>query len=633
MSFIRIFLSSCALLLLHTACERSPKKDEKPSDSATATPSVAQEKKDDKAAPDASAEEKQEAPADGTAEKVAEKIAAVFQDGTKITQEEVLKRVVALPKKIQGLPFTQLYNLVLFVMVQERLAYEAAVREDFHKKENILKQLEMVKEGIVRQYFIEQEAKKGVTDEAIKTKHDEMCAKFTPEDEIGIRHILFKTEEEAKSAISKCQKKEATFDALQKEAASKDPKTANKPDSDGILGFFRKMQLPPQYADEIMVLKPGEVFGKPVAVPPHGFSVISVTEQRKTTPPKLEDAKDRISASLIRERSLSMLDGLYKKHEVTLFDPAGKAVAIDAARATVTKMRSNLKKGVQPTDEDLKNDETLNSLRDNSVVAKIGGVSITFSQVSDFIKENAAMFRGMPLYVAYMASIIEYVTREVVRLEIKGKGLEDVPEVQTMWLSAKMALMAQKWLAKEAAKEVTDEKLREQYDNLMKNVDKAANETNVRVIQVKSEEEGKKAIKKAGTSFEEALKEFSTSDELAKKEGRLGYLNDMQLKERFGENWKSVASAATGTVLPSVVADAKGNFFVVKVDDRRKTELPPFAKVKAELKQYCIPEGMIAITQKLIAASGVKAFDFAGNLMDLSKGMDKIMGGVGPGAL
>ena len=105
------------------------------------------------------------------------------------------------------------------------------------------------------------------------------------------RHILVDTKEKAEEIIGKI-KAGGDFAALAKEN-SKDP--GSKEDG-GMLGFFGRNQMVPEFEKAAFELKKGEI-SAPVQSQ-FGWHVIKVEDRREKKPPSYEAVKDRLIASL-----------------------------------------------------------------------------------------------------------------------------------------------------------------------------------------------------------------------------------------------------------------------------------------------------------------------------------------------
>ncbi|MDR3285056.1 MAG: peptidyl-prolyl cis-trans isomerase [Holosporales bacterium] len=552
------------------------------------------------------------------------KVAAVFTGGSIISQDEVLKRIQLLPEKIQKLPFTQLYNLVLFVMIQEKLAYKTAIEKGFDKKESVKKQMDSIKESIIHQYYLEEKASKFVTDEAMEKQYHDLIKNFKSEEEIGIRHILVKTKVEADGIITKLKAGES-FEELQ-QVKTIDKKTLEKK---GFLGFFKKSQLPPQDSEIILKTEVNHFVSAPIEVPNAGYSVLFITEKRQSKPKTLEKVKDQIKAILIKKGSLEHIEELYKKYGVVCLDPEGKPIPRKSVNERLEEIRLK-QEGKQSVEEESKKEESINKITDSSVVAKMGkDISITFAEVSDFIKDNSGMFRGMSPWEVFTLSVEECVNKRVLCLVTKENGFVDNPETLKKVEEAAHSLLSQKFLASEASALITNEVLQESYNKFVADVDKDGLEIRLKAIPVESKEKGEEVIKalKAGENFDAVLEKYCSDPRFKEKKGDLGYLRKEQITAISPELANAVIKAPKATLLPTLIS-VGGQMLVVRIEDKRKTEVPPFSQIKEQLKQRLIPDHMVKVTLDLMKKDGVKAFDFNGSSISLNeKDLEKALGG------
>ncbi len=126
--------------------------------------------------------------------------------------------------------------------------------------------------------------------EYFKTHPDEFSG-----DQIRIRHILVRTEDEAKQVLERLAKNER-FEELAK-ALSQDSATAAK---GGELDYVKREQLFPEFARAAFELKTGEVSG--VVRTPFGYHIIKMVDRKKGQPLKYEQVKDQLQRRLLEER-------------------------------------------------------------------------------------------------------------------------------------------------------------------------------------------------------------------------------------------------------------------------------------------------------------------------------------------
>ena len=174
-------------------------------------------------------------------------------------------------------------------------------------------------------YFRSQIADK-VTDADIKARYEKEISATPPENEVHARHILVKTEDEAKEVI-KLLDGGAKF-----EDVAKDKSTDGAAAQGGDLGYFGRGQMVPEFEKAAMDLKPGE-YSKTAVKTQFGFHVIKVEDVRAKQPPALEQVKDQVRDILLREKYVELVRAWRDELKVEYVDPAVKKAMEEAAAA------------------------------------------------------------------------------------------------------------------------------------------------------------------------------------------------------------------------------------------------------------------------------------------------------------
>jgi peptidyl-prolyl cis-trans isomerase C len=154
---------------------------------------------------------------------------------------------------------------------------------------------------VLQNAVLSREIAPSVTDAALKAKYDAEIANKPGEEEVHARHILVDNEEAAKKIIDELNKG-ADFATLAK-ANSKDPAAQNG----GDLGFFKKADMVPEFADVAFALKPGQISQTPVKTQ-FGWHVIKVDETRTAPPPTFDQAKEELRQQIIQAGVRKVLD-------------------------------------------------------------------------------------------------------------------------------------------------------------------------------------------------------------------------------------------------------------------------------------------------------------------------------------
>ena len=161
-----------------------------------------------------------------------------------------------------------------------------------------------------------------VSDADIKARYEKEIAAVPPEEEISARHILLKTEEEAKAVITELDGGK-DFAELAKEKS-----TGPSAGQGGDLGFFTKGRMVPEFEAVAFTLQAGEYSKEPVQTQ-FGWHVIKVEERRETAPPAFEEVADQVRQLVMRERYGELIRTARSETEIDVLDPDLKA-AYDA---------------------------------------------------------------------------------------------------------------------------------------------------------------------------------------------------------------------------------------------------------------------------------------------------------------
>ncbi|MGD8796119.1 MAG: peptidylprolyl isomerase [Thiohalophilus sp.] len=172
-------------------------------------------------------------------------------------------------------------------LVNRELLLQEAKKKGLAKDPEVAFQIEQLKNDVLIQAVISKEVKDHpVTDKELKKTYDDNIASVNAK-EYKASHILLKTEDDAKAVIKELDNGAVFADVAK--AKSTGP-TAKK---GGDLGWFNPQQMVPPFAEAVQKMKKGTYTKTPVKTQ-FGWHVIKLEDERKITPPKFEDVKDRL---------------------------------------------------------------------------------------------------------------------------------------------------------------------------------------------------------------------------------------------------------------------------------------------------------------------------------------------------
>ncbi|MBV9655085.1 MAG: peptidyl-prolyl cis-trans isomerase, partial [Acetobacteraceae bacterium] len=192
------------------------------------------------------------------------------------------------------MPGQVLYPMVLDQLVDREALTHAARKDGLDQDPAVQRQMAAASDRALQTALITKEVGPQVSEQAVRARYDQEIAGKPGEEEVHARHILVPTEAEAKDIIAQL-KKGGDFAALAKQK-SKDPGASQG----GDLGFFKKTDMVPEFADAAFALKPGQFTQTPVHTQ-FGWHVIKVDERKRDEPPSFEQAHDELRQKMIQE--------------------------------------------------------------------------------------------------------------------------------------------------------------------------------------------------------------------------------------------------------------------------------------------------------------------------------------------
>ena len=124
---------------------------------------------------------------------------AAIVNGEQITVAEI-KDAYAQNPQLQQVPFEQFYDHALDVMVNSKLALQAANAAKVQESEEYKEQLALAADDLARQIYLDQQVSSKITDEEVQKVYDEYVSKFQSQKEISAKHILVDNEELAQES-------------------------------------------------------------------------------------------------------------------------------------------------------------------------------------------------------------------------------------------------------------------------------------------------------------------------------------------------------------------------------------------------------------------------------------------------
>lgn len=230
---------------------------------------------------------------------------------TKAAQEAFAAETLGGARNPHGMPAEEIEARVKTMMIEMKVTAAAARAQGLDKDPAVANEIASAVDVILMNHAIGAYLKANpVTDAEIQKAYDAEKTRWGST-EVRLRHILVKTEEEAKSLIAEV-KKGGNFAKL---AAEKTLDEQSK-DVGGILDWQSPAAYNKVIAAAVAGLKKGELAAEPVKTPA-GYHVIKLEDTRPAQLfPKLEERKDDIRHALMEQKVGEYVTGLVKKADV-----------------------------------------------------------------------------------------------------------------------------------------------------------------------------------------------------------------------------------------------------------------------------------------------------------------------------
>jgi peptidyl-prolyl cis-trans isomerase C len=243
-------------------------------------------------------------------------------DGTEVRRSEVEAIARSLPEQYRQMPLPQIYGMLLDRAIDFRLLANAAEGQELAEDPEVQAALAQARAGVLRDAYVRQRIEEETTEDRLRARYEEIKDdEAFSQEEVHARHILVGSEAEAAEVISELEGG-ADFAAL----ASKRSVDPSARTNSGDLGFFRREQMVPEFAEAAFALQPGEHTKKPVQSQ-FGWHVIEVLDRREGTP-TFEETAPRLRQEMAREVVMALVADLRADAEIERFNLDGSPMQI-----------------------------------------------------------------------------------------------------------------------------------------------------------------------------------------------------------------------------------------------------------------------------------------------------------------
>jgi Parvulin-like peptidyl-prolyl isomerase len=246
------------------------------------------------------------------AEETADAVVAKVGD-VEIHQSELDLAIANLDPQLQQLPDEQKRIAALSGAIDVKLLAVSADKEGMREDADFKRRVAFIADRELHNAYFKKHVVEAVTDADVKARYDKEVAALPQQEEVRARHILVKTEEEAKAIIADLDAGK-DFVEIAKEKST-DP---NKSEG-GDLGYFTKGRMVPEFEEAAFALEKGAYSKTPVQSQ-FGFHVIKLEDKRIAAPPSLEDVGPQVRQLVMRDKYLELIEKAKAASKIEILD-------------------------------------------------------------------------------------------------------------------------------------------------------------------------------------------------------------------------------------------------------------------------------------------------------------------------
>lgn len=242
-----------------------------------------------------------------------------------IHKSELDLAVANLDPQLAQLPDEQKQVAALSAAIDVKLLAKDAAAEKLDQTPDFQSHMAYLRDRELHNAYFKAHVADTITDDEVKARYDKEVAALPKQEEVHARHILVKTEDEAKEVIKELDAGK-DFAELAKEKST-DP---NKSEG-GDLGYFGRGRMVKEFEDAAFAMPVGTYSKTPVKTD-FGYHVIKVEDKRDAPPPPYDQVKDQVRQLVMRDKYLDLLNKAKQATKIQISDPALSKAYDDAQK-------------------------------------------------------------------------------------------------------------------------------------------------------------------------------------------------------------------------------------------------------------------------------------------------------------
>ncbi|PID47798.1 MAG: peptidylprolyl isomerase [Proteobacteria bacterium] len=216
-------------------------------------------------------------------------------------------------------------------LIATELALQEAAKTDILSRDEVKQSIEDFTRNVLLSTWTKEKVESfEVSDEQLQKTYDERIKKDA-DNEYKARHILLKTEDDAKAVIKELA------DGAKFEEVAKKKSTGPSASNGGDLGWFKSKTMVKPFADAVKAMKKGKVSAAPVKTQ-FGWHVIKLEDTRPAKLPTLEVVKPQLRRMLAQQMMMDYMEKMKESADIKIMltgekEEAKPAKKDDAAKA------------------------------------------------------------------------------------------------------------------------------------------------------------------------------------------------------------------------------------------------------------------------------------------------------------
>ena len=241
-------------------------------------------------------------------------------EGQEIRLSDVRDAAGELPDELKNAPPAMIYPLIVDQLVAQKALVARARAEGLERDPEVQRRIARAADQELQQALLRREVAPALTEAALRARYDRESANRQGEEEVHARHILVPTEAAAREALEEVRRPGADFAEVARRRS-----TGPGAEQGGDLGFFKKSDMIPEFANVAFGLQAGQISPAPVQTA-FGWHVIKVEERRSAPAASFEDSQEALRQAAFEETVNGAVERIRSAARVERFNMDGSAV-------------------------------------------------------------------------------------------------------------------------------------------------------------------------------------------------------------------------------------------------------------------------------------------------------------------